>query len=52
LDWRCGSSNRAPALQAQSSEFKPQSQKKKKKDFAKIAITFQAAEFLPLPGNS
>jgi hypothetical protein len=36
MDWRCGSRSRAsalqaPALQAQSPEFKPQSSKKKKK---------------------
>jgi hypothetical protein len=28
-DWRCGSSNRVPALQARSPEFEPQSYKKK-----------------------
>jgi hypothetical protein len=31
MDWRCGSSSRIPILQAQSPEFKPQSQLKKKK---------------------
>jgi hypothetical protein len=28
MDWRCGSSSRTPALQAQSPEFKSQSHKK------------------------
>jgi hypothetical protein len=28
-DWRCGSSHRAPALQVQNPEFKPQSHRKK-----------------------
>jgi hypothetical protein len=31
MDWRYGSSNRVPALQAQSPEFKPQTHQKKKK---------------------
>jgi hypothetical protein len=31
MDWRCGSSNRIPALHVQSTEFKPQSHQKKKK---------------------
>jgi hypothetical protein len=31
VDWKCGSSGKAPVLQAQSPEFKPQSHKKKKK---------------------
>jgi hypothetical protein len=31
MDWRCGSSDRIPALQAQSPEFKPQSHQKKRK---------------------
>jgi hypothetical protein len=31
MDWKRGSSNRAPALQGQSPELKPQSQQKKKK---------------------
>jgi hypothetical protein len=31
MDWRCGSSSRAPALQAQSPQFKPQDYQKKKK---------------------
>jgi hypothetical protein len=31
MDWRCGSSGRTPALQAQNLEFKPQSNQKKKK---------------------
>jgi hypothetical protein len=31
LDWRCGSSNTVPALQAQRPEFKSQSHQKKKK---------------------
>jgi hypothetical protein len=31
MDWRCGSSGRESALQAQSREFKPQYHKKKKK---------------------
>jgi hypothetical protein len=30
MDWGCGSSSRAPALQVQSLEFKPQSQERKK----------------------
>jgi hypothetical protein len=29
MDWRCGSSNKVPALQGQNSEFKPQSHQKK-----------------------
>jgi hypothetical protein len=32
MDWRCGSSSTAPALQVQSPKFKPQSHQKKKKD--------------------
>jgi hypothetical protein len=31
MDWRCGSIDKAPALQAQSPEFKLQSNQKKKK---------------------
>jgi ribosomal protein L34E len=31
MDWRCGSSDRAPALQVQTPEIKSQSHKKKKK---------------------
>jgi hypothetical protein len=31
MDWRYSSSSRAPALQVQSPEFKPQPHKKKKK---------------------
>jgi hypothetical protein len=31
MDWRCGSSGRAPALQAQSPEFKPWSYQKRKR---------------------
>jgi hypothetical protein len=31
MDWRCGSSSRAPVLQAQSPEFKPTKKKKKKR---------------------
>jgi hypothetical protein len=31
IDWRCGSTGRAPALQVQSPELKPQSNQKKKK---------------------
>jgi hypothetical protein len=31
MDWRCSSSGRTPALQAQSPEFKPQSYYKEKK---------------------
>jgi hypothetical protein len=31
MDWRCGSTNRAPALQAQIPEFKTQSNQKKKR---------------------
>jgi hypothetical protein len=30
MNWRCGSSGRVPALQAQNPEFKPESPKKKK----------------------
>jgi hypothetical protein len=30
MDWKHGSSSRAPTLQVQSSEFKPQSHQKKK----------------------
>jgi hypothetical protein len=30
MDWRCGSSSRAPILQAQSPEFKPSPIKKTK----------------------
>jgi hypothetical protein len=30
-NWKCGSSGRMPALQAQSPEFKPQSHKRKKR---------------------
>jgi hypothetical protein len=36
MDWSCGSSSRAPALQVQSSEFKPQSLKNNKKNSFKI----------------
>jgi hypothetical protein len=36
MDWKRGSSNRAPALQGQSPELKPQSQQKKKKKKAII----------------
>jgi hypothetical protein len=32
MDWKCGSSGRKPALQAQTSEFKPQSHPKKGKE--------------------
>jgi hypothetical protein len=32
MGWRCGSSSRAPALQAQNPEFKSQSHQKKKKE--------------------
>jgi hypothetical protein len=35
MDWRYDSRGRAPALQAQSPDFKPQSHKKKKKKLAK-----------------
>jgi hypothetical protein len=31
MDWRCGSSRRAPALQTQSPEFNPQFHRKKVK---------------------
>jgi hypothetical protein len=31
MDWRCGSSRIAPALQALNPDFKPQSHQKKKK---------------------
>jgi hypothetical protein len=31
MDWKCDSSIRVPALQAQSPEFKPQSQKKEER---------------------
>jgi hypothetical protein len=31
MDWRCDSSDRAPALQVGSSEFNPTKKKKKKK---------------------
>jgi hypothetical protein len=31
MDWRCGTSDRAPALQAQNPEFKIQSHQKEKK---------------------
>jgi hypothetical protein len=31
MDWRCGSSNRVPALQVQSPEFKAQFHQKKKR---------------------
>jgi hypothetical protein len=34
MDWRCGSSRRAPALQVWNAEFKPQSHKKKKEEVA------------------
>jgi hypothetical protein len=38
-DWRYGSSNRAPVLQAQSPVFKPQThQKNKKKFYHKIMV--------------
>jgi hypothetical protein len=30
MNWRCGSSSRAPALQVQKPKFKPQTNKKKK----------------------
>jgi hypothetical protein len=30
MDWRCGSSSREPALQAQSPQFKPQSHQKER----------------------
>jgi hypothetical protein len=32
MDWTCGSSARAPALKAQSPEFKPHPNKKKEKE--------------------
>jgi hypothetical protein len=33
MDWRCASISRAPALQVQRVEFKPQSHLKKKKNY-------------------
>jgi hypothetical protein len=38
MDWRCGSSGRAPALQEQSLELRPQSHKKKKEFVSKSNI--------------
>jgi hypothetical protein len=40
MDWRCGSSDRVPALQAQSPKFKPQYHQKinKQKSFRPIVI--------------
>jgi hypothetical protein len=55
MDWRCGSSGRAPALQAQSPEFKPWSyqkrkegrreKEKKKKEEKKISVEEKNCSF-------
>jgi hypothetical protein len=40
MDWRCGSSTRAPALQVQNPEFKPQSHQKEKEKKKKMFCLF------------
>jgi hypothetical protein len=47
MNWRCGSSNRVPALQVQSPDFKPQShQKKKKKELLMTWVAKDGSELL------
>jgi hypothetical protein len=46
MDWRCGSSNSAPALQVWRPEFKSQSYHKKKKSFARIAVWSQPGQIV------
>jgi hypothetical protein len=59
MDWRCGSSGGAPALQVQSPEFKPQCHKKNKKankqtkkKFAQgLDVVLRTNEFLDVCGR-
>jgi hypothetical protein len=44
MDWKCASSNRAPALQAQRPEFKPQSHKNKMKQTKLPSVLHSAKE--------
>jgi hypothetical protein len=51
MGWRCGSSNRVPALQAQSSEFKLQSCHPKNLPFAPVQRTFSNCSFSLIAGG-
>jgi hypothetical protein len=48
MDWKCGSSSKAPALQMQIPEFEPQSHQKKKKirSYLTLAVIIKTEDFL------